>query len=235
MKLFLKINLWVLLVYHVFLGAEFTVPPLPYAYNALEPYIDELTMRLHHDKHHQSYVDGLNKALEVYPELQEKSIEELVRMWKRLPKDVQTAVRNQGGGHLNHSLFWQWMAPAVVGKPTMPFGNVEQAIKRTFGSFNAFTKKFNEKSKKVFGSGWAWLCLDKRGKLVIVTTTNQDNPMTNDLYPILGLDVWEHAYYLKYKNERATYLNAWWSVVNWAEVERLYNSYVKRLPKSCSR
>lgn len=200
----------------------FTLPPLPYAYNALEPYIDEQTMKLHHDKHHQGYVDALNKALADRPELHKKTLEELVRGWKKLPRSVRTAVRNQAGGHLNHSLFWQWMAPS---SRTMPQGPFQAALLKTFGSFEEFKKQFSEKAKTVFGSGWVWLCMNRRGQLCIVTSKNQDNPIVDGLYPLLGLDVWEHAYYLRYKNERITYLDAWWHVVNWSEVERLYGLY----------
>ena len=200
----------------------FTLPPLPYSYNALEPYIDEQTMKLHHDKHHQGYVNELNKALAHYPAFQHQDIKTLVITWKKLPKKLRTAVRNQGGGHLNHSLFWHWMAPEGRQEPT---GKLAKALVATFGSFTTFKELFSASAKKVFGSGWVWLCLDCDDNLIIQTTKNQDNPITEGLYPILGLDVWEHAYYLKYKNERLTYLDAWWHVVNWPEVERLYNDY----------
>jgi superoxide dismutase, Fe-Mn family len=209
-------------IYTFTLEQPFTLPPLPYAYNALEPYIDQETMKLHHDKHHQAYVNELNKAVADYPDLQKMKVEELVKNWKQLPKAIRQTVRNNAGGHLNHTLFWSWMAPGASGKPT---GELAKVINESFGSFDAFKTKFAEKAKKVFGSGWVWLCLNQRGKLVITTTKNQNNPSSRGLYPLLGFDVWEHAYYLRYHNERSKYLDAWWHVVNWPEVARLYRLY----------
>ena len=195
------------------------VPPLPYGYDALEPYIDAQTMTLHHDKHHAAYVNNLNAALEKYPDLQSKSPEELIKDLNGVPDDIRTAVRNNGGGHVNHSMFWQIMAPKAGGEPS---GKVGDAIKQTFGSFAEFQTKFNDAGTKRFGSGWVWLVRTKDGKLDIISTANQDNPMMEGHWPIMGNDVWEHAYYLKYKNVRADYLKAWWNVVNWKEVEKRF-------------
>ena len=195
------------------------VPPLPYGYDALEPYIDAQTMTLHHDKHHAAYVNNLNAALEKYPDLQSKSPEELIKDLNGVPDDIRTAVRNNGGGHVNHSMFWQIMAPKAGGEPS---GKVGDAIKQTFGSFAEFQTKFNDAGTKRFGSGWVWLVRTKDGKLDIISTANQDNPMMEGHWPIMGNDVWEHAYYLKYKNVRADYLKAWWNVVNWTEVEKRF-------------
>jgi Fe-Mn family superoxide dismutase len=195
------------------------VPPLPYDYNALEPYIDEQTMHLHHDKHHAAYVNNLNAALEKYPDLQGKSAEELIRDLNGLPDDIRTAVRNNGGGHVNHTMFWQIMGPNGGGEPT---GAIGDAIKQTFGSFDAFRQQFNDAGVKRFGSGWVWLCRDGSSGLHIESTANQDNPMSDGHAPIFGNDVWEHAYYLKYQNRRPEYLNAWWNVVNWNEVNKRF-------------
>jgi len=195
------------------------VPPLPYDYNALEPHIDEQTMHLHHDKHHAAYVNNLNAALEKYPDLQGKSAEELIRDLNSLPDDIRTAVRNNGGGHVNHTMFWQIMGPNGGGEPT---GAIGDAIKQTFGSFDAFKQQFNDAGVKRFGSGWAWLCRDGSGGLHIESTANQDNPISDGHTPIFGNDVWEHAYYLKYQNRRPEYLNAWWNVVNWDEVNKRF-------------
>jgi superoxide dismutase, Fe-Mn family len=193
------------------------VPPLPYDYAALEPTIDTQTMHLHHDKHHLAYVTNLNAALEKAPELQSKSAEDLIRDLNAVPEAIRTAVRNNGGGHVNHSMFWKIMGPNAGGAPT---GEIADAIKSTFGDFNTFKEKFNDAGVKQFGSGWAWLVKGKDGKLAVTSTPNQDSPLSQGLYPILGNDVWEHAYYLKYQNRRADYLKEWWNVVNWTEVNR---------------
>jgi superoxide dismutase, Fe-Mn family len=195
------------------------LPPLPYDYAALEPHISADIMRLHHDKHHATYVTNLNKALESATELQNKSIEELIRDLNSVPESIRTAVRNNGGGHLNHSMFWQIMKPEGGGEP---MGAVAQAIRETFGDFNSLKEKFNDAGVKQFGSGWAWLVRGGDGKLKITSTANQDNPITNGEYPILGNDVWEHAYYLQYQNRRPDYLAAWWNTVNWEEVNRRF-------------
>jgi superoxide dismutase, Fe-Mn family len=191
------------------------VPPLPYDYSALEPYIDAETMHLHHDKHHQAYVTALNGAIEKHPDLGKHSAEDLLRNLNSVPEDVRTIVRNNGGGHVNHSMFWAIMKPQGGGDPT---GAVGDQIKKDFASFEDFKKQFNETTAKQFGSGWGWLIWD--GKLKIVTTPNQDSPLSQGYYPILGNDVWEHAYYLKYNNRRPEYLAAWWNVVNWDEVNK---------------
>ena len=193
------------------------VPPLPYDYAALEPYIDAQTMTLHHDKHHATYVTNLNNALQKYPQMQNKSPEELIRDIKSVPDDIRTAVRNNGGGHVNHSMFWKIMKPKGGGAPT---GKIADEIKSAFGGFQDFQKLFNDTGAKQFGSGWVWLVRNSGGKLQIISTPNQDNPMTDGHYPIMGNDVWEHAYYLKYQNKRADYLAAWWNVVNWDEINK---------------
>ena len=195
------------------------LPPLPYDYTALEPYIDEQTMHLHHDKHHAAYVNNLNAALEKHPELAGKSAEELIKDLNSVPEDIRAAVRNNGGGHVNHSMFWQIMGPNAGGEPT---GAIADAIKEAFGSFEDFKTQFNDAGVKRFGSGWAWLVRSSDGKLQIVSTANQDNPLSEGHYPILGNDVWEHAYYLKYQNRRPEYLGAWWNVVNWDEVNKRF-------------
>ncbi|MBX6351330.1 MAG: superoxide dismutase [Clostridia bacterium] len=197
----------------------FALPPLPYDYNALEPHIDEQTMRIHHDRHHGTYVNNLNAALEGHPELQRKSIEELLASLDEVPESIRTAVRNNGGGHANHSLFWEIMSPSGGGEPT---GELAQAIASTFGSFESFKDQFSKAAAGRFGSGWAWLVVGPGGKLEITTTPNQDNPVMEGKKPILGLDVWEHAYYLKYQNRRPDYIAAWWNTVNWGEVARRY-------------
>src|SRR6266536_1840635 len=202
----------------------YELPPLPYDYDALEPYIDEQTMHLHHDKHHAAYVTNLNNALKDRSGHPDVSAEELIRRLQEVPEDIRTAVRNNGGGHVNHTMFWQIMKPNGGGDPT---GAIADQIKADFGSFADFKKLFNETTAKQFGSGWGWLEFDG-GKLKIVTTPNQDNPLSQGLYPILGNDVWEHAYYLKYQNRRAEYLKAWWNVVNWAEVNKRYQAALKK-------
>jgi superoxide dismutase, Fe-Mn family len=197
----------------------FEVPPLPYDYNALEPYIDTQTMQLHHDKHHGAYVNNLNAALQNAPQFASLSIEDLIRRLNEVPDSIRTAVRNNGGGHLNHSMFWRIMTPNGGGQPG---GDLASAINSTFGSFDQFKAAFNDAGVKRFGSGWAWLILDSSGKLQVISTANQDSPLIDGNYPIMGNDVWEHAYYLKYQNRRPDYLNAWWNVVNWNEIERRY-------------
>jgi Fe-Mn family superoxide dismutase len=195
----------------------YEVPPLPYAYNALEPHIDEQTMHLHHDKHHAAYVAKLNAAVEKYPDLQKKSAEELIRNLSALPEDIRGVVRNNGGGHVNHTMFWQIMGPNKGGTPT---GAVAEAINKTFGSFDAFKEKFEAAGANQFGSGWAWLARTKSGEFKVTSTPNQDNPLSSGEFPVMGNDVWEHAYYLKYQNRRPDYLKAWWNVVNWDEVNK---------------
>ncbi len=197
----------------------FEVPPLPYDYSALEPYIDTQTMQLHHDKHHAAYVNNLNNALQGQSALASFSIEDLMRRINEVPENIRTAVRNNGGGHINHTMFWQIMTPNGGGEPT---GELATAIKGAFGSFDAFKAAFNDAGVKRFGSGWAWLVLDNSGKLQVISTANQDSPFMDGLYPVMGNDVWEHAYYLKYQNRRPDYLNAWWNVVNWPEIARRY-------------
>lgn len=196
------------------------LPELKYNYSALEPYIDELTMTIHHSKHHAAYVNNLNAALESYPELQEKSLEELLTSLDSIPESIRAAVRNNGGGHYNHSMFWNIMSPNGV---RIPFGELSEKINSKFGSFEKFKELFAKAATTRFGSGWAWLTLDKDGNLEIVSTPNQDNPISEGLRPILGLDVWEHAYYLKYQNKRPDYISEWWNVVDWQEVENIYN------------
>ena len=193
-----------------------TLPPLPYAHDALEPHIDKMTMEIHHGKHHAAYVNNLNAALEKHPALQGKSIEDLIRDLNSVPEDIRTAVRNNGGGHANHTMFWQVMAPNAGGAPT---GAIADAIKGSFGGFDAFKEQMNKAGVGRFGSGWAWV-INAGGKLVIESTANQDSPIMEGKKPVFGIDVWEHAYYLKYQNRRPDYLNAWWNVVNGAEINR---------------
>jgi Fe-Mn family superoxide dismutase len=196
------------------------LPPLPYDYAALEPHIDAQTMQLHHDKHHAAYVNNLNAALEKAPQLQGKSAEELIRDLNSVPEEIRAAVRNNGGGHVNHTMFWKIMAPKAGGEPSGPLAD---AIKDTFGGFDKFKEQFNDAGVKRFGSGWVWLVGSSNGgKLQIISTANQDNPLTDNLQPILGNDVWEHAYYLKYQNRRPEYLAAWWNTVNWEEVGKRF-------------
>ncbi len=200
----------------------YKLPQLPYSYDALEPYIDALTMEIHHTKHHQGYVDKLNKALESQPNLHNKSLEELLVFLDQIPEEIRKAVHNNGGGHLNHSLFWKWMAPSGNGGGDKPQGELLEAINKAFGTFQEFKKQFGEVAANHFGSGWAWLALDKDGTFRIFSMPNQDNPVMQGMKPILGLDVWEHAYYLKYQNRRLDYIEAWWNVVNWSEVEKSF-------------
>jgi superoxide dismutase, Fe-Mn family len=196
------------------------LPPLPYAYNALEPYIDEQTMKIHHDRHHATYVNNLNAALEGHADLQSKPLNELLASLDSVPENIRTAVRNNGGGHANHTLFWEIMSPNGGGQPT---GTLADAINSTFGSFENFKTEFTKAATGRFGSGWAWLVVDN-GKLAITSTPNQDNPIMEGKTPIFGLDVWEHAYYLKYQNKRPDYIAAFWNVVNWAEVNKRYEA-----------
>jgi len=192
----------------------FTLPALPYAYDALEPHIDARTMEIHHTKHHQAYVNNLNAAIEKAPELQGKSLDDLMRGINTVPESVRAAVRNNGGGHWNHSMFWELMGPNKGGEPT---GGLADAIKQAFGEFGKFKEQFAAAATTRFGSGWAWLMTDG-GKLSITSTPNQDNPLMDGKRAILGLDVWEHAYYLKYQNRRPEYITAWWNVVSWDAV-----------------
>ena len=200
----------------------FSLPPLPYPYDALEPYIDKMTMQIHHDKHHAAYVANLNKALELTPGLANKTLEELLaNNLTIVPESIRTAVRNHGGGVINHSMFWQIMGPKAGGQPT---GKLAEAINSVFGSFDQFKQKFTEAAMDRFGSGWAWLVKTPAGKLEIYSTANQDSPLSEGKSPVLTIDVWEHAYYLKYQNRRADYVTAWWNVVNWPEVEKRFLS-----------
>ncbi len=199
----------------------YELAPLPYDYAALEPFIDADTMKFHHDKHHQAYITNVNAALEKHPQLASKPVDELLKDLNAVPEDIRTVVRNNGGGHSNHTMFWNIMAPAGAGVGGTPTGAIADQIKADFGDFEAFKKTFNETTAKQFGSGWGWLVI-QGGKLKVITTPNQDSPLSQGLYPILGNDVWEHAYYLKYQNRRPDYLAAWWNVVNWAEVNKRF-------------
>jgi Fe-Mn family superoxide dismutase len=203
---------------------SFELPPLPYDYSALEPHIDTQTMQIHHDKHHAAYVTNLNKALESAPELAGKSIGEIVSNLSSVPEKIRQAVINNGGGHYNHTLFWEIMGPKGGGEPK---GSLAKAIDATFGNYEGLREKVNNAGMTRFGSGWAWLAADGAGQLQVLSTANQDNPLSNGLQPILGVDVWEHAYYLKYQNRRADYLSAWWNVVNWEAVAARYASLKK--------
>ncbi len=197
----------------------FKLPELDYSYDALEPYIDARTMEIHHTKHHQGYVNNANAALEKYTDLHSKSVEELLTDLSALPEDVRTALRNNAGGHANHSLFWRVMAPGAGGEPS---GALADAIRTAFDDFDSFKGVFSNAAATRFGSGWAWLVIDGSGGLQVRSTANQDSPISDGLKPILGLDVWEHAYYLKYQNRRPDYVAAWWNVVNWNEVTRRF-------------
>ena len=192
------------------------LPPLPYAADALEPHIDKQTMEIHHGKHHQAYVNNLNAALEKHPELQSKSVEDLISGINTVPEDIRTAVRNNGGGHANHTMFWQIMGPNGGGAPS---GAIADAINSSFGSFDSFKEQFAKAAVGRFGSGWAWV-VNQGGKLGIESTPNQDSPLMEGKKPVFGLDVWEHAYYLKYQNRRPDYIGAWWNVVNWTEINK---------------
>jgi len=200
----------------------FSLPPLPYPSDALEPHIDKMTMEIHHGKHHNAYVTNLNKALESAPTLTSKSLEELLaNNCAAVPENIRTAVRNNAGGHANHSMFWQIMGPKAGGQP---HGKVAEAIKSSFGGFDQFKEKLAAAATGRFGSGWAWLLKDSSGKLEINSTANQDSPLMEGKHIVLGLDVWEHAYYLKYQNRRPDYIAAWWNVVNWNEIEKRFNA-----------
>ena len=205
----------------------YELAPLPYDYAALEPFIDAQTMQLHHDKHHQTYITNVNAALANHPNLAAKSVDDLISDLNAVQEDIRTVVRNNGGGHSNHTMFWTIMGPAntsgVGGNPT---GAIADQIKADFGDFEAFKKTFNETTAKQFGSGWGWLVF-QGGKLKVITTPNQDSPLSQGLYPVLGNDVWEHAYYLKYQNKRPHYLAAWWNVVSWAEVNKRFEKAKK--------
>jgi len=200
--------------------AKFELPSLPYAYDALEPTIDKETMNIHHTKHHNTYVTNLNAALEGHADLQQKSLDEILKNLDAVPADIRTAVRNNGGGHANHSLFWTILSPNGGGEPT---GDLADAINSTFGSFDAFKEQFEKAAATRFGSGWAWLVVNN-GKLEITSTPNQDNPVSEGKTPILGIDVWEHAYYLKYQNKRPEYAKQFWNVVNWDQVQKNYDA-----------
>jgi Fe-Mn family superoxide dismutase len=200
---------------------SFTQDPLPYAYNALEPHIDAKTMEIHYSKHHATYISNLNSALQHHPEFQGKSIEEILQSLDKVPEAIRMTVRNNGGGHYNHRLFWTIMAPNAGGHPT---GDLAAAIDKSFGNFGEFQKKFSDAGKNRFGSGWAWLVAAKDGSLSVTNSPNQDGPIMEGKHPILGLDVWEHAYYLHYQNQRPKYIEAWWNVVNWPKVAELYSA-----------
>jgi Fe-Mn family superoxide dismutase len=197
----------------------YELPSLPYAFDALEPFIDSTTMQIHHDKHHAAYVTNLNGAIEKHPELNGKSLEALLKDLNAVPEDIRTVVRNHGGGNWNHTMFWEIMAPKAGGEPS---GSLAGAISAAFGSFTSFKGEFEKAANGRFGSGWAWLVKKADGGLSIVSTANQDNPMSDGLTPLMGIDVWEHAYYLKYQNRRAEYVSSWWNVIHWAEVERRF-------------
>lgn len=201
--------------------AEYSLPPLPYDYGALEPHISTKTMQFHHDKHHQAYVTNLNAALKDHPDHQGKSIEDLIADLNALPEAIRTAVRNNGGGHANHTLFWQIMKPGGGGEPT---GALGQAIANELGGFAAFKEALNKAGTTRFGSGWGWLVLTKDGKLAVTSTANQDSPIMEGQTPLLGVDVWEHAYYLDYQNRRPDYLASWWNTLNWEEVGQRYDA-----------
>lgn len=206
---------------------KYELPELPYGYDALEPYIDAKTMELHYTKHHQTYVNKLNAALEKHPEIADRPLEELLANLDAVPEDIRPAVRNHGGGHANHSFFWTIMSPEAAkashaNSEAHPAGEVGDAIAAAFGGFKEFQENFNKTAAGVFGSGWAWLVVGEDGKLSIASTANQDSPLMKKQKPVLGLDVWEHAYYLKYQNRRPEYIDAWWSVVDWKKVEEYY-------------
>ena len=196
----------------------FALPPLPYDYSALEPHIDTQTMQLHHDKHHAAYVTNLNNAVQG-TQFENMNVEELMRRINEVPENIRTAVRNNGGGHVNHTMFWEIMKPNGGGQPT---GALADAVNQTFGGFDQFKTQLNDAATKRFGSGWGWLVADQSGKLQIISTANQDSPFMDGHFPIMGIDVWEHAYYLKYQNRRGDYLNAWWNVANWDEIARRF-------------
>jgi Fe-Mn family superoxide dismutase len=200
---------------------SFSLGELPYSYDALEPYIDTQTMEIHHQKHHNAYVTKLNGALETSSEWQGKDIEDIIKNLNNVPESIRTAVRNNGGGHYNHTLFWSIMGANAGGEPT---GDLGSSITETFGSFAEFKEEFSGAAVNRFGSGWAWLVLDPSGKLAVLSTANQDNPLTDGFKPLMGLDVWEHAYYLKYQNRRPEYIENWWNVINWSAVADRYDN-----------
>jgi Fe-Mn family superoxide dismutase len=201
----------------------YSLPTLNYSYDALEPYIDKMTMEIHHTKHHQAYINNLNSALEKYSEFHNLELEEILKKLNQLPEEIKTAVRNNGGGHYNHSLFWEIMKPNGGGEPK---GKLKEEIEKNFGSFEEFKKLFSETAIKHFGSGWGWLVLSSDRKLKVYSLLNQDTPLMNGDIPIMGIDVWEHAYYLKYQNRRAEYIEAWWNVVNWDKIEENLSKYL---------
>ena len=200
----------------------YKLPELDYAYDDLEPHIDRATMEIHHTRHHQAYIDNLNKALEGYKEYQDMNIWELIKELNNLPEEIRTAVRNNGGGHLNHKMFWKLMSPNGGGKP---LGEVAKKIDEDLGGFDKFKEEFKKAALGRFGSGWAWLVVNEEGKFEIMSTANQDNPISEGKKPLLGIDVWEHAYYLKYQNKRADYIDSWFNVVDWKKVEEKYIGY----------
>lgn len=202
----------------------YELPPLPYPFDALEPHIDAKTMEIHHDKHHQTYVTNANNALKDHPDLANKPVEELISNLNAVPENIRTAIRNNAGGHANHTLFWKILSPNGGGEPK---GQLASAINSTFGGFEPFKEKVNAAGAARFGSGWAWLVVNKEGKLEVISTANQDNPLMEGLKPVIGVDVWEHAYYLKYQNRRPEYLKAWWNVVNWDEAEKNYQAALR--------
>jgi Fe-Mn family superoxide dismutase len=206
-------------------GGPFTLPKLPYAYDALEPSIDAETMRIHHDRHHQAYVNNLNAAIAKHPELGKKTIEAILRDISSVPEDIRQAVINNGGGHANHTMFWEIMGPKAGGSPS---GALAKAINDAFTSFTKFQEMLSQAANSRFGSGWAWLVADNKGTLLVLSTANQDSPLMKGQTPLLGLDVWEHAYYLKYQNRRADYVKAWWNVVNWKNVADRYAAVGKK-------
>ncbi|MCX7758651.1 MAG: superoxide dismutase [bacterium] len=210
----------------------FKLPEMGYSYNSLEPNIDALTMEIHYTKHHGAYVNNLNAAIEKYPYLQNYHLEDLLVSLSALPADIVDSVKNNGGGHLNHTIWWDILTP---GGSNVPVGQLAQEIKETFGSFDSFKEQFNKAAMSRFGSGWAWLVLDRFGKLHIISTPNQDNPIMQNLLPIFGVDVWEHSYYLKYQNRRADYLNAVWNVLNWDIIEKRYQELKKSVSYSVVR
>lgn len=200
----------------------YTLPQLPYAFDALEPYIDAKTMELHYSKHHQTYIDNLNEALKNYPKIAERPLTELLENLADVPENIRKKVQDNGGGHINHSLFWLWMKKDGDGQPK---GALGKEIEQVFGSFDLFKKEMSDAAKTRFGSGWAWLVLNRKGTLEVVSTANQDTPLSQGSVPVLGLDVWEHAYYLKYQNKRVDYISAWWHVVNWSYAEELFKKH----------
>ena len=204
-------------------NGEFVLPPLTYDYDALEPYVDAQTMTIHHDRHHAGYVKNLNAAIADYPDLQGQSVEALLQDLDNIPEAIRTTVRNNGGGHANHTMFWESMTPDGKGEPS---GAIAQAINSEFGDFASLQDAFNTAGKKQFGSGWAWLVLNSAGELEVTSTANQDNPISSGSQPLLGNDVWEHAYYLNYQNKRGDYLNAWWNTVNWDVVNERYEGAI---------